>query len=398
MLFAHIADCHLGGWRDPVLREMNHKAFVIAMDRCINERTDFVLISGDLFNTAIPSIDSIRLAFEQLRRLKEAGIPLYFIQGSHDCSPSGRSVLDVIESAGLGTNVSRGEATEDGMLKLRPVVDPKTGVRLCGLLGKKGGLDKHYYEALERTSLETLPGPKIFLFHGSITELKPEELEEMDAFGLSLLPKGFDYYAGGHIHIIKQHSAPGHLNVVYPGPLFPNNFSELEKLGSGSFYLVRNWQTEQVRIEQNQVISILVNLDGKSAAQAEASLRDAIPSDAQGSILLLRVEGILSQGSPSDINFRDIISSIKNAAVVLKNTNGLTGKEFEEVEIGKGTLDEIEDRLAAEHAGKSGLFEAPAEIALTKELMRVLSSEKKEGEKVADFEKRIDAEASATIK
>ncbi len=397
MFFAHIADCHLGGWRDPALRQLNHKAFETAIQRCIHEKVDFVLIAGDLFNTAIPSIDSIRVAFEELRQLKEAGIPTYFIAGSHDCSATNRSVLDVIESAGLGTNVSRGEAGADGTLRLVPVVDPKTGVKLCGLLGRRGGLEKHYYEALDRSSLETLAGPKIFLFHGSIAELKPDELQDMDAFGISLMPRGFDYYAGGHIHIVRQHSMPGYLNVVYPGPTFPNNFAELEKLGAGSFCLVRDWQVEHVSIGLHPVVSVTVSVEGKNPPEAEAAIRAALPPRAEGAIVLLRVEGTLRQGSVADIRFNELLGGLEGALTVLRNTSALRAQEFEDVALSDaGSLEDIEDRLAREHAGKSHL-DAHKEIAITKELLRALATERKDGEKVADFEQRVRAESSPLL-
>src|SRR5512140_3529157 len=100
MLFAHMADCHLGGWRDPVMRSINHKVFESAVARCVQEKVDFVIIAGDLFNTSVPGMDVLQFAVRQLRILKDKGIPVYFVAGSHDCSPTGRSVLDVLESAG----------------------------------------------------------------------------------------------------------------------------------------------------------------------------------------------------------------------------------------------------------------------------------------------------------
>ena len=45
---------------------------------------------------------------------------------------------------------------------------------------------------------------------------------------LSLLPKNFDYYAGGHVHIVDSTKIDGYGLIAYPGPLFPNSFSELE--------------------------------------------------------------------------------------------------------------------------------------------------------------------------
>ena len=101
MKFAHLADCHIGGWRDPKLRAANTNSFCMAIEKCLTEKVDFVLISGDLFNTAVPSIDSLRMTVEQLKRVKDAKIPVYFIAGSHDFSPSGKTMLDVLEHAGL---------------------------------------------------------------------------------------------------------------------------------------------------------------------------------------------------------------------------------------------------------------------------------------------------------
>ena len=395
MFFAHLADCHLGGWRDPVMREVNIRAFETAIGRCVDEKVDFVIISGDLFNTSVPGIDTTRAAFEQLRRLKDAEIGVYFVAGSHDCSPSGRSILDVVESAGLGVNVSRGAATEDGLLRLEAVRDAKTGVALCGIPGRSGGLDRQHYEFLDRAALEKIPAPRIFVFHSSISELKPEGMEHLEAMGVSMLPNGFDYYAGGHVHIIGNRSFPGHLNVVYPGPTYPNNFAELEQLGAGSFCLVRDWQVEHVRIEPHPVASIEVNVDGKSAAEAQRAIATALPEDASGQIVLLRIEGMLSQGSVADIKWAEL--SGLPCVALLKNTNALTSKEFEEVSIETGTLEEMEERLTREHAGKSGILAADQEIVLTKELMGVLSAEKNDGEKTGDFERRVQLDARGVL-
>ena len=58
MKFAHLADCHIGAWRDPKLRDVSIKAFVKAIDTCIDQHMDFILIAGDLFNTSLPSVAS----------------------------------------------------------------------------------------------------------------------------------------------------------------------------------------------------------------------------------------------------------------------------------------------------------------------------------------------------
>ncbi|MBI2140227.1 metallophosphoesterase, partial [Candidatus Woesearchaeota archaeon] len=58
MKFAHMADCHIGGWRDPKLRLVNAEAFQKAAAVCIEKNVDFILIAGDLFNTSLPPMDS----------------------------------------------------------------------------------------------------------------------------------------------------------------------------------------------------------------------------------------------------------------------------------------------------------------------------------------------------
>ncbi len=124
MLFAHIADCHIGSWRDPKLRDVSTKAFIKAVDLCIDKKVDFIVISGDLFNTSLPSIDLLKQATKKLKQLKDNDIPVYMIAGSHDFSPSGKTMLEVLEEAGLCKNVFRG-IVEDKKLKLNFTLDKK---------------------------------------------------------------------------------------------------------------------------------------------------------------------------------------------------------------------------------------------------------------------------------
>jgi exonuclease SbcD len=51
-----MGDCHLGSWRQPELQELNFKSFETAIERCIKEKVDFILMAGDLFDSAYPPI------------------------------------------------------------------------------------------------------------------------------------------------------------------------------------------------------------------------------------------------------------------------------------------------------------------------------------------------------
>ena len=113
MKFAHMADCHIGSWRDPKLKDASTYAFIKAVDKCIKEKVDFILIAGDLFNTSFPRLDNLKSVVSKFKQLKDLDIPVYIVPGSHDYSPSGKTILDVLEEAGLFINVFKGTVEED---------------------------------------------------------------------------------------------------------------------------------------------------------------------------------------------------------------------------------------------------------------------------------------------
>ncbi|MEK6899497.1 MAG: metallophosphoesterase [Nanoarchaeota archaeon] len=109
MKYAHLADLHLGSWREPKIRDLSTKSFLVAIDQCIEQKMDFIIFAGDIFNTALPSLDILKIVTKKLKELKDKDIPLYVIAGSHDFSPSGKPMIEVLENAGLLKNVCRGK-------------------------------------------------------------------------------------------------------------------------------------------------------------------------------------------------------------------------------------------------------------------------------------------------
>lgn len=394
MKFAHLSDCHIGSWREPKMRDLSTSSFIKAMDICKEEGVDFVVIAGDIFNTAVPAIECLRTAVDKFKELKDLNIPIYLIPGSHDFSASGKSMLDVLESAGLCTNVSKG-ALVDNKLRLSFVVDKKTGVKITGLLGRKCGLEKNFYEVLDRDFLEQESGSKIFVFHTALDELKPKDLSDVDSMALSLLPKGFNYYAGGHVHIVESTSLDGYNNIVYPGPVFPNSFSEIEKLRYGGFYIVEDWKPCHVLLELHPVFSIVVSCDKKSSKEVEEELIKSLNEfQLKNALITIRVFGRLASGRLSDIGFRDIIKKCYDcgAYFVLKNSGQVVSKEFEPVVVERKTVDEIENEVISQHALQQTRFAQDRISAAVKTLMLAFSREKLEGETNSDFEKRLKEE------
>lgn len=386
MKFAHFADCHLGSWRENKLQELSLNTFRKAIDYCLKEYVGFVLISGDLFDTALPSIELIKEVAHELNRFKEQDIPVYIIAGSHDFSTSGKTMLDVLEKAGLVDNVVK---LKDNKLEL---TEDRTGTLITGLYGKRGSLEIEDYKTLNIKDLEEKAKNKndfkIFMFHTALTEFKGEEFERVESASYAVLPKYFDYYAGGHVHYIYESdkSSEGYGKIVFPGPLFPNNFAELEKLRFGGFYIVevkdKNISMNHIPLELVKLESYNINVDNKNPDEVTKEL--AKIKDTKDKLILIRIEGSLKSGKPSDIKFNDIFNNFEEPFFVLKNTNKLTAKEFEEIEVKQGTVEEIESHII-ENSDKHELFNKE----FISKIMDVLNIEKNEDEKIPDFESRL---------
>lgn len=383
MRFAHLADVHIGAWRDPRLKELPIKAFELAVTDILERKPDFVLIAGDFFNTSVPPLDQVKRAVAQLQRFRNAGIPVYAIAGSHDYSPTGKTMLDVLEEAGLMVNVMKG-SVRDGKVVLEPVKDA-SGVSLVGILGRAGGLDTQYYKNLDREILEALPNPKVFLFHAAITELKTQD--QMESASVTLLPKGFDYYAGGHVHITEDLSMEGYPHVVYPGPLFPASFSELEDLAHGA-YCFFDGKLERVPVKVKERVVHHLDADGKSAAWVNEQLLGlSIPENV---VVLIRISGQLSEGRPSDIRFKEATARLYDAGayVVMRNTTKLTTQELEDIHSTHASTEELEGHLIKEHCGRVPI-DTKDEVSLTQQLLNILGEQQFETEKKYEYEERI---------
>jgi len=417
--FAHLADCHLGAWGNhPDFKEFPLRAFARAVDIIISERLDFALIAGDFFDSSMPAVDVLRFATEQLMRLKNEGMPVYAVAGSHDYSPTGKTMLSVLEAAGLLVNVHKKWAQD------------KTGARIFGVEGLRGGLDREQFSKLFDTNSPSskagradydtnspsskdgradydtnsrFPNPaggsydtnspsskagradyNIFMFHAAV-----DEITGMNGVSISALPKGFDYYATGHVHIPRYQTFEG-VPLVFPGPLFPAEFSELEALGVGSFSIASvsdgktDVSTRQLQIAPVRTIEI--KCDGKIPQRIESEFIEAVAMrDVSGMIVLLKASGEIASGKPTDVNWRAISERAQaSGALAVKRSVHITTKEENLVKVeASGNIEQIERAIIEKNAGN--------DIEKVLKIMGVLSVEKAEDEKVANFEERISS-------
>ena len=230
--FVHAADLHLGyaQYNIDARREDFERTFNELVEKTIELKPDFMIIAGDLFQHARPSNKTLEMAITNFRRLREAGIPVLAVDGSHDSAPNviTGTILNPLDSAGLLCYLPRrpGASWENESCYVYGVPNFRTKRRTMELLP----------EFMERKP----PHPRqdlfnIFVFHMALDlpNLKPSRMEAEGS--LQMLPKGFQYYAGGHIHIPYELQLDDGV-LVYSGSIETVSYEEAE-VEKGFYYV-----------------------------------------------------------------------------------------------------------------------------------------------------------------
>ncbi len=384
--FAHLADCHLGSWRQEELQKLNFRSFQKVLERCIQEDVEFILISGDLFDSAYPPIEILKESFAEFKKVHDAKIPVYLIAGSHDFSVSGKTFLDVLEKAGFCKNIENSEIEEDGRIKLKPHMH--NDIAIYGYPGRKSGMET---EDLSKVYFDSFHPFTIFMIHTTIKDVVGTiPMESIEKRKLPLA----NYYAMGHIHQVFE-TREANSYYVYPGPTFPNNFQELSDLQYGSFQLSEidgaNIKTQNIKIPLKEVT--LVEIEINNSLTATQQIIDELDKlNLRDKIVLLKLKGTLTQGKTGDIRFNEIEEFIKKkkAFVFLRNISSvkIQDSEFEIESFPTDNVESIERQILGEYSQKN-----PADFNKhLPQLMIALSVEKNEDEKSSIYEDRLLSE------
>jgi exonuclease SbcD len=350
--FAHITDCHLGSWRNPKLRDLNLQAFERSILISIKEQVDFILITGDFFDVNIPQLAPVKKAVEILKRARDSGIPIYMIYGSHDFNTANISMIDILHSAELFIKPTEFQFNSDSVM-LKFFVDMKTGAKITGISGRKVGLDKEIYEKLDKKKLESEDGFKIFLLHRGIQEILPLNMQFRDTLPISLVPKGFDYYGGGHIHKRVEKKIDNSV-IIYPGPIFGSTFQDLEETAKGEkrgFYIISfDKQIFECKFIEIKVAEILYK-EIFSLKWSSEKLKDEITKniselEVKNKIVLIKVKGKLI-GKRSNIDFGKFGLDISKRGAILSfiNINNLSTDETRSIVVQSNNKFDIEREI-----------------------------------------------------
>ncbi|MFE3517834.1 exonuclease SbcCD subunit D [Streptomyces sp. NPDC059166] len=239
MRILHTSDWHLGRsfHRVPMLDAQ--AAFLEHLVTTVRDQAvDAVVVSGDVYDRAVPPLSAVRLFDDALHRLAEAGVPTVMISGNHDSARRLGVGAGLISRAGIHLRTDPGECATPVLLR-----DTAGDVAFYGLpylepaLVREGlGASKAGHEAVltaamdqVRADLATRPDGtrSVVLAHAFVAGGEPSDSErDITVGGVAAVPAGVfdgvDYVALGHLHGCQTVTE----RVRYSGSPLAYSFSE----------------------------------------------------------------------------------------------------------------------------------------------------------------------------
>lgn len=276
-----------------------------------------MIISGDVFDSPRPPNTTLATAVRVLRKLREAGIPVLTVEGSHDMEPNviTGTVLLPLHNAGLITYLPRLEGAS-----WRNEECYVYGLRnFRGLKEADESLPKYYEEKPPK------PHPSlfnIFVFHGALDSVPTLQSNIQPDIRADQIPEGFQYYAGGHLHKPVYCNFKGGV-LAYPGCLETTAYDEAETEKGLLHVKVKDRETppeiEKIKNETARPFRVLEkdlsNIPPDEITK-EAN-RLLAESDREGEVLILILKGLLPISvKRSQINTPSIASTPRKALYV----------------------------------------------------------------------------------
>ncbi len=222
--FIHTADLHLdtpfkglsrlNSELTKRLKDATFRSFRNIIDLCSEKKVDFLIISGDIFDSENKSLAAQLRFVSELKSLSEKGIPAYFICGNHDPLKSWLDTIDLPDMA-----IRFGPST--GQVHTFEKADTAIA-DIHGISFNEKAITRNLAAEFR---LAPKPAPiSIAVLHGTIGSPGPHE-NYAPFTREDVANKGFDYWAMGHIHK-KRIVSPSNPTILYPGNPQGRDFGE----------------------------------------------------------------------------------------------------------------------------------------------------------------------------
>jgi len=288
MKIVHAADLHLDsplrgleryeGAPVDRIRGATRRALENLVDLCLNEGVDLLLIAGDLYDGNWKDYATGLFFAKQMSRLRQAQIPVVLIRGNHDAASQ------ITKNLQLPDNV-----VELATRKPQTHVFEDLGIAVHG----QGFATRAVTDDLA----QRYPDPirdllNIGILHTCVTGRPGHDAYAPCALE-TLVNKGYDYWALGHVH--QREILSRDPWVVFPGNLQGRHAKEIGSKGA-TLITVNEGRIVEVAHRPLDVVRWLrTEIDVSSAVVPDDSVDlvrerfDALVGDADGRTLALRV-------------------------------------------------------------------------------------------------------------
>ena len=273
MRFLHTSDWHLGrSLHRADLREAQAAFLDHLVQTVLDERVDAVLVAGDVYDRAIPPVDSVAHYEDALARLRAAGARVILISGNHDSARRLGVNSALVDAAGVHLRTRPGRLAEPVILHDEhgpvavygvPYLEPAVGLPAdghpaaspAGLSGASGtetdasqevprqrshasvlgeATSRIRVDAAARGNTRTVVMAHAWVAAGSTDEERKDTAQrqqsgserDISVGGIGYVPAalfdGFNYVALGHLH--GQQTLTEQMR--YSGSPLPYSFSE----------------------------------------------------------------------------------------------------------------------------------------------------------------------------
>lgn len=292
MLISHISDTHLG-YSQFNLHEREedvYEVFEEAVDKSISEHAEIVIVAGDVFHTPRPNGSSIIKLANQLKKLKERSIPVFFILGEHDITRlQDIPVPYVFHDLKLATRLEENQPVRyNGITIFGFNKERKSNIES---LLQKFKITEQMVKEQKQVGIEGKNNKNILVLHQGLVDFNrfAGELASTD------LPKGFDYYAMGHYHdhVEKRFDYLNNSLIAYPGSIDLSPSEGIKDVDKGFFLTdvsAQEVRTNWVKLEKRRA-QFAVDMEYKSIVDQLATIIKKLRNYEKKPVIMLRISG-----------------------------------------------------------------------------------------------------------
>lgn len=338
-----LADTHLGfdlPRRPRVDRRRRGRDFFANFERVLEaaaqERVDFVLHGGDLLYRSRVPADLVHRAFQPLKRIADAGIPVFLVPGNHERSKIPYPML------ALHPGIHVFDRPRTFTVEMSGIE-----VALAGFPYQRHGVRTSFTDLLDRTGWVNASADLYLLcmhqaFEGATVGPSDHTFRyESDVVRLADVPQEFAAVLSGHIHrhqILTRdlRGAVLRVPVLYPGSVERTSFAERHEPkgfllldfdpADSTGWFLSGWDFR--RLPARPMVVSDIDAAASQGANLQSQIRDIVDGAPADAVLRIRIHGLIDATTHALIraaNLRALAPATMNIEAVLVDGRGRAG-------------------------------------------------------------------------